>query len=296
MSEQWGQSQPQPGGFGQSGGYPGQPPMQPPVAGGPQGPYGQPGAGYGQAPMQPPQGPYGQSPQPGPYGPPQPPGPYGQPADPSFGQQPQNPYGQPADPYGQQPITPQNPYGQPQGPYAQPGQPGQFGPQPGYGMPGQPGMPGQQSGGNRRSLIISGAVVVVIIAAAAIFFATKGSGGGGGTKTQAESCASWKSELSTMNNQNPDSASATVGVLNTDLPVMQGIENDAQSGTFKTQMTKVTADFGSFRSYLQANPNVDLSSDSMPAALQSIFEALNTDVSAVDSTCGIADDSGDSSF
>jgi hypothetical protein len=272
--------------------------MQPPGTGGPEGPYGQqPGAGYGQAPMQPPQGPNGQSPQPGPYGPPQPPGPYGQPADP-FGQQqavPQNPYGQPADPYGQQPITPQNPYGQPQGPYAQPGQPGQYGQQPGYGMPGQPGMPGQRPGGNRKSLIISGAVVVVIIAAAAIFFATKGSGGGG-TKTQAESCASWKSELSTMDNQNPDSVSATVGVLNTDVPVMQGIENNAQSGTFKTQMTKVTADFSSFRGYLQANPDTDLSSDTVPAALQSIFDALNTDVSAVDGTCGIADDSGDSSF
>lgn len=280
MSEQWGQSQPQPSdGYGQQpGGYPGQP-MQPPLPGGPQGPYGQPGAEpYGQAPMQPPQGPYGQNPQPGPYGPPQP----------------QGPFGQPTDPFGQQQITPQNPYGQPQGPY---GQPSQFGQPPQYGVPGQPGVPGQGGGGNRKGLFISGGVVVVIIAAAAIFFATKGSGGSSGTKTQAQSCSSWKSEVNTLNGQNPQTTPEIVGVLNTDVPVMNGIASDAQGGTFKTQMTKVAGDFTSFRSYLQANPNVDLSSDTPPAALQSIEDSLQTDVTAVDSTCGVTDDgSGDSSF
>jgi hypothetical protein len=288
-SDQWGQPQPDGYGYGQQPGpIPGQPPLQPPQPGGPQGPYAAPQGQYGQqpgpdsfgqAPMQPPQGPYGQAPQPGPYGPPQPPG----------------PYGQPADPFGQQPITPQNPYGQPQPPYGQqPGAPGQFpGQQQPYGYPGQPGMPGQQGqGGNKRNLIVGGAVLVVIIAAAAIFFAVKGSGSSGGTKTQAESCTSWKTELTTMGGQNPQTVSDYVGVLNTDVPVMQNIANDAQSGTFKTQMTKVAADFGSFRNYLQANPNTDPSSDSPPAPLQSLESALTTDVTAVDGTCGITDSSG----
>ena len=291
MSDQWGQPQPQDGGYGQSGGYPGQPPMQPPQPmqpGGPQGPYTQGPYGqqsgadsYGQAPMQPPQGPYGQVPQQGPYGPPQP----------------QGPYGHPSDPFGQQPITPQNPYGQPQGPYGQPGQfPGQFPGQQPYGLPGLPGQPGQpgRPGGNRKNLFVGGAVLVVIIAAAAIFLATKGSGGGGGTKTQAESCASWKSEETTIDDQNPDTTSGAIGALNTDVPVIQGIANDAQSGTLKTQMTQTAGEFSSFRSYLQANPSTDLTSDSPPAQLEGIEEALQTDLDAVDSTCGISDDSSGS--
>jgi hypothetical protein len=249
--------------------------MQP----GPQGPYDSAaGASYGQtsdpygqgAPMQPPQGPYGQAPQPGPYGPPQPP-----------------------DPFGQQPVTPQNPYGQPQfGQPGQPGMPGQFPGQQPYGYPGQPGMPGPggRGAGNRRNLIAGGAVLVVIIAAAAIFFAVKGSGGGGGTKTQAESCAAWKTESATLDSQDPQTEPQIISVLNTDVPVMQGIANDAQSGTFKTQMTKVAGDFDAFRSYLNANPNIDLTSDSPPAQLQTIFEATDADVKAADSTCGISDD------
>jgi hypothetical protein len=308
VSDQWGQPQPPQDGYGQQPAdpYSGQPPMQPPMqpmqpAGpqgpyappqgpytAPQGPYGQqPGPDpYGQAPMQPPQGPYGQVPQPGPYGPPQPPG----------------PYGQPADPFGQQLITPQNPYGQPQfGQPGQPGAPGQFpGQQPyaGYpgfpGQPGQPGAPGQGAGG-RKNMLIGVGVLVVIIAAAAIFFATKGSSGGG-TKTQAESCTSWKSELTTMGNQDPNSTAQLISVLNTDLPSMQNIANDAQSGTFKTQMAKAVTDFTAFRSYLQANPNVDTSSDNPPAQLQSLDASLSTDVTTLDSTCGISDDSGDGGF
>ncbi|HEX4791464.1 MAG TPA: hypothetical protein VH372_23580 [Actinospica sp.] len=144
-------------------------------------------------------------------------------------------------------------------------------------------------------MLVGIGVLVVIIAAAAIFFATKGSGGGG-TKTQAESCTSWKSELSTMGNQNPSSTAELISVLNADLPVMQGIENSAQSGTFKTQMTKAVTDFTAFRSYLQANPNVDTSSDNPPAQLQSLDDSLSTDVTTLDSTCGISDGSGDSGF
>jgi len=297
VSDQWG-GQPQPGYGQQPGPYPGQPPTQPPQPAGPQGPYGpSEGSAYGQtpdsygqaAPMQPPQGPYGQAPQSGPYGPPQPPGPYGQGADP-YGQQPFTP----------QPITPQNPYGQPQfGQPGQPGVPGEFPGQQPYGYPGQPGMPGPggRGAGNRRNLIVGGSVLVVIIAAAAIFFAVKGSGGGGGTKTQAESCASWKTESATINSQDPQTDPQIVGVLNTDVPVMQGIANDAQSGTFKTQMTKVAKDFDAFRSYLKANPNVDLSSDSPSAQLQGIEDSLQTDLTAVDGTCGVNDDdTGGSGF
>ena len=321
-SDQWGGPQ-QPGqppdGYGQ---YQGQPPMQPPASqdggggqygapqgpyGGqpqgpyvqPQGPYGQPQGPYGQPPVpqnpygqpvQQPQGPYGQAPQPGPYGPPGPQGPYGQPP--------------------QQPMTPQNPYGEPPMQFGQPGQPGQFG-QPGafpgqqnpYGQPpmqfGQPGQPAGGNGGNKRGLFIGGGVLVLILVGGGIFLATNGSGSKGGAtdgvvsgaknQTQAQSCTSWKSEQNTINNQNPpDTPAGLVGVLNTDVPAMQAIADDASAGTFKTQMQKTATDFGSFRSYLAANPNVDLSGDGTPPTqLVTIIEAVSGDVSAIDTTCGV---------
>lgn len=284
MSDQWGGSSRPSDGFGQQpGGHPGQP-VQPPAPAGPQGPYSgsplgggpydQPPHPYG-PPVGQPQGPYGQAPQPGPYGPPQPMGPYGQP---------------------QAPITPDNPYGQPQMPFGQPGQPGQFPGGAPYGYP-QPGTPGQ--GGiraNRKSLIVSGAVVLLVVAAVAIFFATKGSGSASGTKTQAESCASWRGEQGTLDGQNPTDAAGVVSVLNTDIPAMRGIADDAVSGSFKTEMQKTATDFGSLRSYLAANPDVDINAEDLPAPLNSLLDLLSTDVTALDSTCGISDSSGDGGF
>ena len=316
MSDQWGQPQQPQNPYGQQPGqYPNQPqqppqPQQPQQPGGPQYPYG--------APQQP-QNPYEQ--QPGQY-PGQPQNPYGQPGQP----QPQNPYGQPGqpgqsgqygppqpqDPYGQvppqQPQSPQNPYGQPQGPYGQPGQPGQFPGQPGQ-FPGQsgqyPGQPGQFPGqqpygyqqpaagpgnGGKKNMIIGGSVVLAIAVAAGVYFATKSSGttGGSGTQTQAQSCASWKTEQTTVNNQNPNTASDMANMLGTDVPVMQDIANKATTGGFKTQMTKVTADFSSLRTYLQANPSIDVSGNTTPPQqLITLDEAVLTDVTTLDATCGL---------
>ena len=279
MSDQWGQPQ-----------QPQQP--QNPYGQQPQGPYGQqpqgpynqppqpPNPYYGQ-PVQQPQGPYGQAPQPGPYGPPQPQGPYGMPP--------------------QQPSTPQNPYGMPQGPYGDPNQ-GQF---PGAGMPGQGGpggrppfgypQPGRAGGRKNQNMIISGAVVLVVIVAGVVFFATKGSGSGShpgtnvnaGSQTQVQSCAAWKSEQNTMNNQNPNTESQMVSILGQDVPQMQAIASGAKSGTFKTEMQKVAADFGSLETYLQQNPNIDTTSSTPPPAFVTIDEAILTDLTAVDTTCGL---------
>lgn len=269
MSDQWGAPQQPQDGYGQ---YPGQqPPMQPSS---PQQPYGAPQGGYGQVPapqdpygqpVQQPEGPYGHAPQPGPYGP----------------QTPQGPYGQ----FPQQPVTPQNPYGQPPMPFGQPGQPGAFPGQQPYGYP-QPGQPGPGARGNRKGLFVGGAVLVVIIAAGGIFLAAKGSGTG--PKTQAESCAAWKNEQNTINNQNPTTASGIVSVLGADVPAMQSIADAAASGGFKTQMQKTATDFGAFKTYLVANPNVDLSGATQPPAqLTQIIESINSDITAVDGTCGL---------
>lgn len=287
MSDQWGQSyQPQ------------QP--QNPYGQQPQGPYNQPANPYGQ-PVQPAQGPYGEAPQPGPYGPGQPQGPYGQPQPTPFGQPPtMQPMQQPMQPM--QPITPQNPYGQP------------------YGFPQQSAPP---AGNKNRSMVISGAVVLVLIVAGVVFFATKGSGsgshsGGGGvnasstggtsvvangqsgTRTQAQSCAAVKSLRSTMDSQDPNSEADTISALAQDVPQMQTIADDAQSGTFKSQMEKVAADFNALESYMKANPGLDTSSETPPTQFVSIAESIDTDLSAVDTTCGISDDSdsgsGDSGF
>jgi hypothetical protein len=184
--------------------------------------------------------------------------------------------------------------------FGQPGQPGAFpGQQQPYGQPpmqyGQPGQPVGGNGGNKRGLVIGGAVLVLILVGGGIFLATKGSGSSGGVgggakdQTQAQSCASWKSEQSTMNNQNPpDTAAGLVGVLSTDVPAMQSIADDASAGTFKTQMQKTATDFGSFKSYLAANPSVDLSGSSTPPTqLVTIIESVSSDISAIDSTCGV---------
>ena len=280
MSDQWGQPQ-----------QPQQP--QNPYGQQPQGPYGQPQGPYNQPPqpqqppnnpyygqpVQQPQGPYGQAPQPGPYGP----------------AQPQAPYGMPP----QQPFTPQNPYGVPQGPYGDPSQ-GQFpGGMPG-GLPGQLpfGQPpsGRPGGRKNQNMIISGAVVLVVIVAGVIFFATKGSGSHpGGTvtnvnansQTQAQSCAAWKGEQTTMNNQNPNTEPQMVSILDQDVPQMQAIASGAQSGTFKTEMQKVATDFGSLETYLQQNPNIDTTSSTPPPAFVTIDEAILTDLTSVDTTCGL---------
>jgi hypothetical protein len=257
---------------------------QNPYGGGPQGPYGQPqqpqGPYYGQ-PVQQPQGPYGQQPQPGPYGPAQPQSPYGLPPtqpmqQPPFPQQPQNPY----DPYGQQ--------------------------QPGYGFPQQPGAPADPK--KKQNMIISGAVVGVLVIAAVAFFALKGngsnSGGGGGaggtgtvtnagSQTQTQSCASWKTEQDTMNNQNPNTESDMVALLAQDVPAMQAISTKAAAGSFKTDMSKVVGDFSELYTYLQANPNLDTSTSTPPAEFVTIDEAITTDTSALDSLCGLPD-AGDS--
>ena len=272
MSDPWGQppqpqqpyGQPPQQPYGQPQGPYNQPPQ-------PQGPPGPPSPYYGQ-PVQQPQGPYGQAPQPGPYGP----------------AQPQAPYGMP-----QQPITPQNPYGIPQGPYGDPAQ-GQF---PGTGMPGMPGGPlpfgyppqGRSDADKRKNMIISGAVVLAVIIAAVILFAAKGSGSSSnsGTQAQAQSCAAWKSEQSTMNSQNPSTESQMLSVLGQDVPQMQKIANDAQSGTFKTEMQKVATDFGSLETYLRQNPNIDITTSTPPEGFVAIDEATLTDLTSVDSICGL---------
>jgi len=266
VSDQWGQQQPT----------------------GPQGPYNQP------------QGPYGQ--------PQSPQNPYGQPVAP------QNPYDQPPmqpPPMPMQPVTPQNPYGQPQGVY---GAPGQFPQQPGYGYQ-QPAPPASKK---NQNMIISGAVVLVVIVAGVVFFATKGSGshsgsGGGnvsatgtsvsgqvGTRTQAQSCAAWKTEQSTMNSQDPESEADTITALEQDVPALQTIAGGAQAGALKTQMQKLASDFDSLEGYLKANPDIETSSETPPTQFVTIAESLDSDISAVDSTCGIPDDSasgsGDSGF
>jgi hypothetical protein len=244
----------------------------------PQGPYNQPpqpqqppNPYYGQ-PVQQPQGLYGQAPQPGPYGPAQPQGPYGMPPP--------------------QPITPQNPYGQPQGPYGIPGQP-QF---PGAGMPGIPGQPpfgypqsGRPGGRKRQNMIISGTVVLVLVVAVVIFLVAKGSGTSvnASSQTQAQSCAAWKGEQDTLNNQNPNTESQMVSMLAQDVPTMRTIATGAKSGTLKTEMQKVAGDFGSLETYFQQNPNIDVSSNTPPTQLVTIDEAILTDVSSVDATCGL---------
>jgi hypothetical protein len=268
MSDQWGQP-PQPqdpsGSWGQQPNVPQGPYNQP------QGPYNQPpqpqgpNPYYGQ-PVQQPQGPYGQAPQPGPYGPPQPQGPYGMPTTP-------------------QPITPENPYGLPQGPYGAPGQ------QPPFGYP-QPGRPGLRK---NKNMLISGAVVLVLVVAGLVFVLTKGSGstpqpGGAnaGTQSLAKSCAAWTAEQTTLNNQNPNTEGQMVSMLGQDVPAMQAIAADAQSGAFKTQMQAVAADFGRLAAYLQQNPDIDTTSSTPPPQFVTIDNALLTDVGALDTTCGLA--------
>jgi hypothetical protein len=289
VSDQWGQPQGPYGGGTPQGPYGGGTPQEPYSQ--PQGPYSQPQGPYGQPqqpqqpyqpqqpqqpqqpygqPVQQPQGPYGQAPQPGPYGPPQPQNPYGLP---------------PTQPVQQPPFPPQNPYD----PYGQQ--------QPGYGFP-QQGGPVPSAAKKNQNMIISGAVVGVLIVAAVIFFVMKGSGsnsgsGGGGTstnagaQTQTQSCAAWKSEQVTMNNQNPNTESDMVSVLAQDVPVMETISKNASAGTFKTDMSKVTSDFSALETYLQANPNIDTSTSTPPAQFVTIDEAINTDTSSLDSLCGL---------
>jgi hypothetical protein len=192
----------------------------------------------------------------------------------------------------QPPFPPQNPYD----PYGRqsPGQPGQ----PGYGFP-QQGGPVPSAANKKQNMIISGAVVGVLIVAAIIFFVMKGSGsnsgsgGGGGTstnagaQTQTQSCAAWKSEQVTMNNQNPNTESDMVSLLAHDLPAMEAISKNASAGTFKTDMSKVTSDFTALETYLQANPNIDTSASTPPAQFVTIDEAITTDTSSLDSLCGL---------
>jgi hypothetical protein len=286
LSDQWGQP-PQPqdssGSYSQPPNIPQGPYGQQPGA--PQGPYNQPQGPYSQPqgpynqppqpqgpnpyygqPVQQPQGPYGQAPQPGPYGPPQPQGPYGMPTTP-------------------QPITPENPYGLPQGPYGVPGQQLPFG----YPQPGRAGLR------KNRNMMISGAVVLVLVVAGIIFVLSKGSGStpqpGGvnaGTQSQAKSCAAWTAEQNTLNNQNPNTEGQMVSMLDQDVPAMQAIAADAQSGTFKTEMQAVADGFGKLETYLQQNPDIDTTSSTPPPQFVTIDDALLTNVEAVDSTCGLA--------
>lgn len=212
-----------------------------------------PPGGFGQVP--PPQGPYGPNPVPGPYGPPDPQGPYGL--------------------VPQQPVTPQNPYGQPPMPFGQPGPP--------YGFP-VPGRPPPAGRGSPKGRFVGVVVLAVIVAASVIFLLAKGSSGG--AKTRAESCSSWKNEQDTINGQNPADEADAVNLLDTEVPVMQAIADSAAPGTFKTQMQKTATDFSAFKSYLLANPNVDLGSDvQRPARFVQIIGSTSADVSALDATC-----------
>ena len=241
---------------------------------------------YGQ-PVQQPQGPYGQPPQPGPVGP------YG-PA------QPQNPYGLPPTQPMQQP-----PFGAGQNPYDPYGQQ-----QPGYGFP-QQGGPGVPAAKKKQNMIISGAVVGVLVVAAIVFFAVKGNGSGSGSggagvtgtstnagaRTQAQSCAAWKSEQDTLNSQDPTTESEVISMLAQDVPAMESISNNAAAGSFKTDMKKVTGDLALLQAYLQQNPNLNTSTSTPPAEVVSIDEAVTADTSALDSLCGLpnSSDSGGSS-
>jgi hypothetical protein len=203
-------------------------------------------------------------------------------------QQPQFPQSQnPYDPYGQN-----DPFGQndPYGPYRQQ--------QPGYGFP-QQGPPASAAKQN-QNMVISSAVVGVLVVAAIIFFAMKGNGSGSGSggsgtstnagsQTQTQSCAAWKSEQDTLNNQNPNTEADMISMLRQDVPAMETISSNAAAGSFKTAMSKVASDFSELETYLQANPNIDTSTSTPPAEFVSIDEAISTDTATLDSVCGLPD-------
>ena len=249
MSDQWGQPQ------NPYGPYDG-PPQQPQQPQQPQYPYGIP-------PTQPMPDPYAvppTQPMPNPYDP------YGQ-------QQPPPPgYGYPPPPPPQQQQQPQ-----PQQMWPYPPQPQQY-PQP---------YPHPPAAKKNQNMIISGAVVAVLVIAAAVFLLAKGSGGSTNTTTQAQSCAAWKAEQDTMNNQNPGNESDLISELGQDLPAMQAIVQNAGTSPFKPDMAKVTADFTQLQTYLQANPNLDPSSSTPPAAFVTIDESITADITTLDSLCGL---------
>lgn len=68
---------------------------------------------------------------------------------------------------------------------------------------------------------------------------------------------------------------------------MQAIVKSAASGSFKTDMAKVTTDFTDLQTYLQANPNLDTSSSTPPAEFVTIDEAITADLTTLDSLCGL---------
>ena len=68
---------------------------------------------------------------------------------------------------------------------------------------------------------------------------------------------------------------------------MRAIAQSAGPGSFKTDMGKVTADFTTLESYLEANPNLDTSSSTPPAEFVAIDESITADISALDALCGL---------
>jgi hypothetical protein len=312
VSDQWGQQQPQQpqNPYGQQPGAYGAPPPQYPPQGA--GPYGQPQGGADPYGQQPPQAPYGQMPQGGPYGQPQPQNPYGQPPQqPGYPQQPQQ---FPQQPMGPGPANPNDPYGQ-SGPYGQ--QPGQFpqgqfpqgqfpqgpGQQPPFGYAPQPGMP---AGGNKnkKNLTIGGSVVAVLAIGAAIFFFTQGHSGSGsgshtpvaagspaGTDTQAQTCSAYKSAVNSATVSSNSDATQLASTLSSQETKFAGIVSQAApDNTAATQLEKVDKDIDAVVAYLQANPNTNMSSSTPPAAFTPLETAMGTDVTALETTCGINPD------
>lgn len=163
--------------------------------------------------------------------------------------------------------------------------------QPGYGFPLQ-GEPAPPAAKKNQKVIIGGAVVVVLVVVGVVVIVMNSVSGSSGTSTnaarqaQTQSCAAWKAEAEAISNQNPNTEADLISTLDQDLSALRSISRNASASSFKTDMSKVVADYAEAVSFLRANPALG-STSTPPAQFFSINEAITKDESTLDSTCGL---------